>query len=146
MATSRQIRHYAKTKGISRNEAKEILEVNAMANQVIPVIAQHSMSRISLEEYKQVLPDMMKQAYDNGEMDQPITGLVHNPDTPIINKLTTMSMRVGKNASKERADALWYFMSSMNAICNPDLPAEQKKENKNALRNIFKSVTDRVVA
>ena len=147
--TSRQITAYAKLKDISRAEAKEIITVNAMAEKVTYVLAQHSMDRLSLEEYKQVLPDMMKQAYENGEMNQPIIGSgLHSPDTPIMNQLSIMAMRVGKNASKERAEAAWVFMSAMNDVClsETSYTVKEKKANKDSLRDIFKSVTDRKVA
>lgn len=144
MATSKVIRQYAKQKGISRKRAQEILEINELSNQIIPIISQFSMDRMSYDEFAMKAVPMIKQAYDNGEFNEPIFGTVHNPNTPIMNKVATMSMRVGSNGSKERADAIWLFMETTAGLSNQNLPREEQEDLKRSLKQIHNDITKKV--
>ena len=140
MAHTNTIRQYAKQKGISRKRAREILELNELTSQVLPVISQFTLDRISYDEFATKAVPMIKQAYHNGEFNEPIFGTVHNPDTPIMNKVTTMSMQVGANGSKERADALWLFMSTVCELSNQNLSAEERQEMLQSLKTVLDGV------
>jgi len=134
MAHINIIRQYAKQKGISRKKAQEILEENDIANLVLTPINQIILDRISYQEFETKLPIMIKQSYDAGEFEQPLVGMIYNPDTPIMNKIVSMSMRVGHNGSKERADAMWLWMSSMADLSNQNLSKDEQQKMKESLK------------
>ena len=148
MATNREIRYYAKAHNISRSEAKAELNAAKMARSVLPSIIQHTMPRITYEEFASAVPTLMKKAYDNGEMEVPLTEdtTILNPRTPNISKLQTMMMKVGNNRSPERAKAIWLFSSSMQEICMKDKSVEEQQKARNDLKDIHSSIVSKEVA
>ena len=90
---------------------------------------------------------MIKQAYDAGEFEQPIfDSLIINPDTPIMNKIALMTMRVGHNGSKERADAMWLWMSSMAELSNQNLSKDEQKDIKASLKQMHDEIVMRCMS
>ena len=147
MAHINHIRQYAKQKGISRKRAKEILEKNDTADLILTPIHQHILDRISFQDFEAKFHTMIKQAYDAGEFEQPIfDSLIINPDTPIMNKIALMTMRVGHNGSKERADAMWLWMSSMAELSNQNLSKDEQKDIKASLKQMHDEIVMRCMS
>jgi hypothetical protein len=89
---------------------------------------------------------MIKQAYDAGEFEQPIFHSFINPDTPTLNKIALMTMRVGHNGSKERADAMWLWMSSMADLSNQNLSKDEQQDMKASLKQMHNEIVMRCMS